>query len=210
MNETWVTVVGNVASDVSWRRTPNGAEVANFRLMSSERRFEAESGSWEDGLRLAVRVNCWRRLGENVRACVTKGDPVVVRGKLTTREFEVDGVRRSSTEIEARAVGLDLARVVRQGGAVRARRGRTVGRRRHGARGRRRGPPGAESLEQDAGTPLSATLAGSVAGEQATGEDDGAGVRARGGPRELSARPGPGTAPGRQLPSEAWLSSSTP
>jgi len=176
VNETWVTVVGNVASDVSWRRTQNGAEVANFRLMSSERRFEAESGSWEDGLRLAVRVNCWRRLGENVRACVTKGDPVVVRGKLTTREFEVDGVRRSSTEIDARAVGLDLARVcakvvppepVAAGRSVVDVTGLVVV---------DEGAPGAESLDRDAGTPLGATLAGSADGEQATGEDDGVGV----------------------------------
>lgn len=111
MNETWVTVVGNVASDVSWRRIPNGNEVANFRLMSTERRFDAENGAWEDGPRVAVRVNCWRRLGENVRTCVAKGDPVVVRGKLSVREYEADGVRRTSTEIEARSVGLDLARV---------------------------------------------------------------------------------------------------
>jgi single-strand DNA-binding protein len=111
MNETWVTVVGNVASDVSWRRTPNGHEVANFRLMSTERRFDAESGSWEDGNRVAVSVACWRRLSENVRACVTKGDPVVVHGRLHVREYEVDGVRRTSTDIDARSVGLDLARV---------------------------------------------------------------------------------------------------
>lgn len=111
MNETWVTVVGNVASDVNWRRTPNGAEVANFRLMSTARRYDSESGSWQDGQRVAVAVACWRRLGENVRTCVTKGDPVVVHGRLQVREFEVDGVRRSSTEIEARSVGHDLARV---------------------------------------------------------------------------------------------------
>ncbi|MCD2198282.1 single-stranded DNA-binding protein [Actinomycetospora endophytica] len=111
MNETWVTVVGNVASDVSWRRTANGSEVANFRLMSTERRYDAESGSWEDGNRVAVSVACWRRLSENVRTCVTKGDPVVVYGRLHVREYELDGVRRTSTDIEARSVGLDLARV---------------------------------------------------------------------------------------------------
>lgn len=111
MNETWVTVVGNVASDVNWRRTPNGNEVANFRLMSTERRFDPESGSWEDGNRVAVGVSCWRRLGENIRTCLAKGDPVLVRGKLHVREYEMDGVRRTSTEIEARSVGLDLARV---------------------------------------------------------------------------------------------------
>ncbi|NMO94141.1 single-stranded DNA-binding protein [Actinomycetospora sp. TBRC 11914] len=111
VNETWTTVVGNVANDVSWRRTTNGGEVANFRVMSTERRFDPETGSWQDGARLAVRVSCWRRLGENVRTCIAKGDPVVVIGKLSVREYEADGVRRTSTELEARSVGLDLSRV---------------------------------------------------------------------------------------------------
>jgi single-strand DNA-binding protein len=111
VNETWTTVVGNVANDVSWRRTPNGGEVVNFRVMSTERRFDPETGSWQDGARLAVRVSCWRRLGEHVRTCIAKGDPVVVLGKLSVREYEADGVRRTSTELEARSVGLDLARV---------------------------------------------------------------------------------------------------
>jgi single-strand DNA-binding protein len=176
VNETWVTVVGNVASDVSWRRTQNGTEVANFRLMSTERRFDAESGSWEDGLRLAVRVNCWRRLGENVRACVTKGDPVVVRGRLNTREFEVDGVRRSSTEIEARTVGLDLARVcakvVPAEPAAAARSVVDV----TGLVVVDDGAPVAENDDQGAGSSVNAALAGSVGGGTADGEEDGAGL----------------------------------
>ena len=176
MNETWVTVIGNVASDVSWRRTPGGAEVANFRLMSTERRFEAESGSWEDGLRLAVRVNCWRRLGENVRACVTKGDPVVVRGRLNTREFEVDGVRRSSTEIEARAVGLDLARVCAK---VVPAEPTAAGRSVVDVTGLvvvDDGAPAAEPDDQGVESPVSTALAGSVAGGTGPGDEDGAGV----------------------------------
>jgi single-strand DNA-binding protein len=176
VNETWVTVVGNVASDVSWRRTQNGTEVANFRLMSTERRFDAESGSWEDGLRVAVRVNCWRRLGENVRACVTKGDPVVVRGRLTVREFEVDGVRRSSTEIEARTVGLDLARVCAKvvppesAGAGRSVVDVT------GLVVVDDGAPAADPEDMGAGSPVGAPLVASVSGESAAGAEDGGGL----------------------------------
>jgi single-strand DNA-binding protein len=110
VNETLVTVSGNVATDVTWRRTANGC-VANFRLMSNERRFDGQTGTWQDGNRVAVRVNCWRSLAENVRVSITKGDPVVVHGKLFTRDYEVDGVRRTSTEIDARSVGLDLRKV---------------------------------------------------------------------------------------------------
>lgn len=107
MNETWVTVTGNVSTDVTWRRTGTGS-VANFRMMSNQRRFDAQSGTWSDGKQLAVRVTCWRSLAENVRMSITKGDPVVVHGKLFTSEWEVEGDKRRSTEIEATNVGLDL------------------------------------------------------------------------------------------------------
>lgn len=110
MNETWVTIVGNVAGDVTKRRTASG-DVVNFRVMSSERRYDSATGEWQDGAQFAARVTCWRRLAENVHRCVVKGDPVVINGKLAVREYEVDGQRRSSTEIEARSVGLDLRKV---------------------------------------------------------------------------------------------------
>ncbi|MEJ2871980.1 single-stranded DNA-binding protein [Actinomycetospora sp. OC33-EN08] len=111
MNETWVTVAGNISTDVTWRRNADDSVVANFRLMSNSRKFDAQSGNWQDKHRLAVRVTCWRTLAENVRVSVTKGDPVVVHGKLFTRDYEVEGVKRTSTEIEASSVGLDLNRV---------------------------------------------------------------------------------------------------
>jgi single-strand DNA-binding protein len=38
------------------------------------------------------------------------GDPVVVRGRLYTDEFEWEGKRRTETRLEARAVGPDLSR----------------------------------------------------------------------------------------------------
>ncbi|MDL5160618.1 single-stranded DNA-binding protein [Actinomycetospora termitidis] len=111
MNETWVTVAGNVSTEVTWRRNADDSVVANFRMMSNSRKFDQASGSWQDKHTLSVRVNCWRTLAENVRESVTKGDPVVVYGKLFTRDYEVEGVRRTSTEIEASHVGLDLNRV---------------------------------------------------------------------------------------------------
>ncbi len=109
MNETWVTVVGNVANEVVLRRV-NDASVVSFRIISSERRFDTATGGWQDGERFSARVSCWRRLGENVQVSLVKGDPVIVWGRLTVREYEVDGVRRYQTEIRASSVGPDLAR----------------------------------------------------------------------------------------------------
>ena len=111
MNETTVTVTGNVAGDVISRRVGGNGEhlLSTFRVASSERRWDKASESWIDGDRFTASVNCWRRLAEGAR-CLVKGDPVVVTGRLSVREYEVEGVRRYMTEIAATAIGPDLAR----------------------------------------------------------------------------------------------------
>lgn len=111
MGETPVTVVGTLVSDMRPRRVgPEQTLVLNFRVASNARRFDKASDSWVDGESLYLSVNCWRRLAENA-ASLVKGDPVIVSGRLRTREWTTDqGERRSVTELEASALGPDLSR----------------------------------------------------------------------------------------------------
>lgn len=110
VGETNVTLVGNVVSDLSRRVLDDGGEVVSFRVVSNERRFDKQSGDWVDGRKFSARVNCWRRLAVNVYSSISKGDPVLVVGRLHTREYEVDGSLRYSTELDAYAVGPNLSR----------------------------------------------------------------------------------------------------
>jgi single-strand DNA-binding protein len=114
MFDTPVTVVGNVLTAPEWRRTSvTGAFVVTFKVASTSRRFDKERGQWVDGDSLRVRVACWRRLGENVSVSVQLGDPVVVYGRLFSRDWLDDqGNRRTSYELDALAVGHDLNRGV--------------------------------------------------------------------------------------------------
>jgi single-strand DNA-binding protein len=112
MNDTYVTVVGNAVDAPTHRQLENGTSVCNFRVASTARRFDRESGKWADGDSLFLKVACWRQLAENVVHSVGKGDPVVVVGRLYTRSYEVEGQRRSSYEMEAVTVGHDLCRGV--------------------------------------------------------------------------------------------------
>ncbi|MGW0431010.1 single-stranded DNA-binding protein [Micromonospora sp. NPDC003197] len=112
MFDTYVTVVGNVLTAPEWRRTTqSGTLVANFKVASTARRFDRESGRWVDGNSLRVRVNCWRKLAEGVASSIMVGDPVVVAGRLYTRDWVDDaGNHRTLYELEAVAVGHDLSR----------------------------------------------------------------------------------------------------
>lgn len=110
MNETVVTIIGNVCDEPARKILEGGATVTNFRLASTARRFDRSSGTWTDGDSVFVTVACWRALGENVARSLTKGDPVVVHGRLCTRAYELNGQKRSSFELIASSVGHDLAR----------------------------------------------------------------------------------------------------
>ncbi|WP_448612152.1 single-stranded DNA-binding protein [Geodermatophilus sp. URMC 60] len=109
MNDTHVTVVGNVVDSPRRVSLENGA-VTNFRLASTARRFDAQTQQFIDAGTFWVDVECWNELSGNVSGSVSKGDPVIVQGTLTTHSWEGENGRRSTPRIRAAAVGHNLAR----------------------------------------------------------------------------------------------------
>jgi single-strand DNA-binding protein len=110
--DTNLVVVGNVLVAPEWRRVQSsGSLVANFRVASTARRYDRENKCWVDGNNLRVRVTAWRRLAEGVASSIAVGDPVIIYGRLYTKDWKDDkGNNRISYEMEAFAIGHDLAR----------------------------------------------------------------------------------------------------
>lgn len=109
MNDTELTVVGNVVDSPRRVRLDNSA-VTNFRMASTARRYDSGRQEFVDSGTLWVDVEAWGELGGNVARSISKGDPVIVRGTLTTRSWESEAGRRSAPQIRATAVGPNLAR----------------------------------------------------------------------------------------------------
>ncbi|MEV4424148.1 single-stranded DNA-binding protein [Streptomyces sp. NPDC053792] len=109
MNDTTVTLVGNVATAVEYRDTVAGG-VARFRFAVTARRWDREKGLWSDGNTSFYTVSAWRSLGANLAASVSVGEPLVVHGRLKVREEERDGQRKTFVDVDAVAVGHDLSR----------------------------------------------------------------------------------------------------
>jgi single-strand DNA-binding protein len=114
MFDTAVTLIGNVMTAPEWRRTTQtGTYVVTFRFASTSRRFDRATGQWVDGDSLRIKVACWRRLGENVSESVQLGDPLVIHGRMYSRDWtDADERRHTSYELDAVAVGHDLSRGV--------------------------------------------------------------------------------------------------
>jgi single-strand DNA-binding protein len=114
MFDTAITMCGNVLTEPEWRRTANtGAYVMTFRFASTSRRFDRSTGQWMDGDSLRVKVACWRTLGQNAFESIQLGDPLVIYGRLYSRDWvDSEDHKRTSYELDALSVGHDLSRGV--------------------------------------------------------------------------------------------------
>ncbi|HEX6887247.1 MAG TPA: single-stranded DNA-binding protein [Candidatus Nanopelagicales bacterium] len=117
MNDTTITVSGNLVTDVELRTTARGDSLARFRMASTSTRYDRASGRWVDGDTTFWNVTAWRRAAENAAASLAKGQPVMVHGRIRQRtvDREVPGapgvtVPTTFTDVEATHLGLDLSR----------------------------------------------------------------------------------------------------
>ena len=110
MNE--VTIVGNLVDRPRLRAVGEQQNaVANFRIAHTRSIPGPNPGEWIDKGTVFVDVVCWRALAENVDASLGKGISVVVTGRLRGRHWtDKEGRRHEVLEIEATAVGVNMAR----------------------------------------------------------------------------------------------------
>lgn len=93
-----VILVGNVGQDPETRYMPNGNAVCNLSLATSETWKDKNTGQQQEKTEWH-RLVFYRRLAEIVSEYVKKGSKLYVEGRLETRSWEQDGVKRYSTEI---------------------------------------------------------------------------------------------------------------
>jgi single-strand DNA-binding protein len=109
MNETVICAVGNVATRPVFRELASGAS-ARFRLAVTSRYWDREKNVWTDGHTNFFTVWANRQLATNLTASVNVGDPVIVQGRLKVRSDVREGQNWTSADIDALAIGHDLAR----------------------------------------------------------------------------------------------------
>ncbi len=108
MNETYVTVSGNVVGDPVARLTKADVPFVTFRVASNVRRVNFKTGEYIDAGTNFVNVTAFRALGINLANSLKKGEPVIVYGRMRINQW-VNGEKSGTTvEIDAYNVGHDL------------------------------------------------------------------------------------------------------
>jgi single-strand DNA-binding protein len=109
MNETRITVHGNIVSDPVQRTGRTGSIFTTFRLAHTPYRRGAD-GRYYDGETSYFSVIAFSALAANSAAALRKGQPAVVEGNLTVKQYlGPDGQPRVAAEIGAQHLGHDLS-----------------------------------------------------------------------------------------------------
>ena len=95
-----VILVGNVGNDPEVRYMPNGNAVANISVATSDSWKDKNTGDQQERTEWH-RVVFFNRLAEIVEQYVKKGTKLYLEGRLQTRSYEQDGIKKYSTEIVA-------------------------------------------------------------------------------------------------------------
>lgn len=93
-----VILVGTCGQDPEVRYLPNGNAVTNLSLATSEQWTDKQTGQKVERTEWH-RVSMFGKVAEIAGEYLRKGAQVYIEGKLQTREWEKDGIKRYTTEI---------------------------------------------------------------------------------------------------------------
>jgi single-strand DNA-binding protein len=93
--------MGNLGQDPDLRHTQNQTAVCRLSVATTDYQIKdgekTETTEWHS-------VVVWGKQAENCAKYLTKGKSVLVEGRIQTRSWEKDGVKKYKTEIVAQSV----------------------------------------------------------------------------------------------------------
>lgn len=104
MSVNKVILVGNVGRDPEVRYLEKNVAVANFSLATTERAYTLQNGTQVPERTEWHNIVVWRGLAEMAEKYIRKGAQLYIEGKIQTRSWEKDGIKRYTTEIYAETV----------------------------------------------------------------------------------------------------------
>jgi len=101
MSVNKVILVGNVGKDPELRYLEKNVAVANFTLATTDRAYTLQNGTQVPERTEWHNIVAWRGLAEIAEKYIKKGTQLYIEGKIQTRTYDKDGIKRYITEIYA-------------------------------------------------------------------------------------------------------------
>ena len=96
------TFKARLGADPETTSAANGSLVTKMRVVTNRRRMV--DGDWQDTDTSWWQVTCFGRQAEAAAEQLRKGDLVIIEGRIKQREWEKDGVKRTTAEVTAEEV----------------------------------------------------------------------------------------------------------
>lgn len=87
--------------------TPGGDAVISFRVKAAKRKPDG-NGGWVDDKVFFANATAWREKAEEIVNTIVKGDVVTLTGGIHTRDYEHQGQKRTSIEIDIESIGKSI------------------------------------------------------------------------------------------------------
>jgi len=94
-----ITISGRLGRDPETRETNSGKSVCSFSV-AVDRRGKDAGTDW-------FNITAWERLGERCQKFLAKGRHITVSGRMQSRYYEKDGVKRTVWDLVAHDVDFD-------------------------------------------------------------------------------------------------------
>lgn len=103
MSNPTITIVGRIGQDPE---DIKGIGI-RFRVVSNDRVKNDSTGEWEDKNTSWFTVKAWRKLAEQSKSILKKGQEVIIVGKLYEENWEdASGNKRTSYEVNADTIAV--------------------------------------------------------------------------------------------------------
>ena len=96
-----VILIGNLGQDPETRNLPSGIPVSNISIATSKSWKDKETGQKKEQTEWH-RCVAFNRLAEVINEYLRKGSKVYIEGELRTRQWERDGQKHYTTEVNIR------------------------------------------------------------------------------------------------------------
>lgn len=97
-----ITIHGNVGQEPELKYTPSQMAVIQFTIADTYGKDDKKKTTWHN-------ITAFGKLAENIAASISKGDSVIVTGRMEQEEFtKKDGTKGKSTRVIAEEVGVSL------------------------------------------------------------------------------------------------------
>lgn len=106
MSVNKVILLGHVGKDPEVRYLDKDVAVANFTMATTERAITLANGTQVPERTEWHNIVAWRGLATIAEKYIKKGTQIYVEGKIQTRSYEKDGIKRYTTDIVAENITL--------------------------------------------------------------------------------------------------------